>query len=405
MSLAEKITCPHCSHKFELSEAFSYEIELATADRIQKEFSKKEEQYKNQLKAADHEKNELLKRNAKEQVQLRLELEEQLTLKINNQLSFEQEDLKAQLAEKTKQAEESSKNELTLRAKQRDLEQKSKDIDLEIQRKLSIELDKVTELIKRQADDDSNLKLAEKNKQIETLNKSIDDLKRKTHVTSQQLQGEVLELKVEDNLNSWFPEDTIVEVKKGAKGADITQEVRLQSGRTAGKILFECKQAGEWSAQWTAKLKDDMREAGCDLAVIVSTVLPKGVHHMDVYDGVWVCNQAMLKSLVMLLREQLLKVAKAELVMATPQDQRDLLFKYMTSPKFAQKIQAICENTQAMKETLDSEKRSIQKNWKRRESEIEGIETQMINLYGELEGVVGKALPKVEAFELDYKRD
>ena len=148
-----------------------------------------------------------------------------------------------------------------------------------------------------------------------------------------------------------------------------------------------------------------MREAGCELGVIVSTVLPKDVNQIGLYDGVWICSPSMIKSLVALLREQLLKVAKAELVMATPQDQRDLLFVYMTSPKFSQKIQAIFETTISMKETLDSEKRSIQKNWKKREVEIEVMESQMINLYGELEGVVGKALPKVEALELEFKKD
>ena len=404
MSLEQKITCPHCAHKFELTKAFSREIENLTTERIQNEFQKKEEIYKSKLKNADQEKIELLKKNQQDQLQLKISLEKEITQKMNSQLSVEQADLRARLDEQAKIIDESRKNELDLRKKQRELEQKSKDLDLQVEKKLAEEIMKKSEAIKKQVDEETSLKFAEKEKQLSDMAKLIDEMKRKSHVTSQQLQGEVLELKVEENLNVWFPDDTVVEVKKGAKGADITQEVRLNSGRSAGKILFECKQANEWGSQWTTKLKDDMREANCDLAVIVSTVMPKGVGQIDQYEGVWVCTQSMLKPLVSLLREQLLKVAKAELIMATPQDQRDMLFKYMTSSNFSQKIQTIFETTISMKDTLDSEKRSVQKNWKKRESEIEGIENQIINMYGELESVVGKALPKVEALELEFKK-
>ncbi|MFN9067119.1 MAG: DUF2130 domain-containing protein, partial [Bdellovibrionales bacterium] len=126
------------------------------------------------------------------------------------------------------------------------------------------------------------------------------------------------------------------------------------------------------------------------------------IKFMGMVDGIWVCSPTMLKQLVLLLRDGLIRAARAELAAATPQDQQELLFKYMTSAKFTQKIQAMCEITSNMRETLESEKRSLQKNWKKREEEIEGFGLQIVNLYGELQGVVGKALPKVEHLELDY---
>ena len=316
-------------------------------------------------------------------------------------MSVEIDDLRNELKEAKEKEERAKSNELELRKLKRDLENKKNEMELEHARKLDEERNKLSEMIKQKAQEETALTLAEKDKQISDMKNLIDELKRKSHVTSQQLQGEVLEIKIETLLKDHFQDDKITEVKKGMRGADIIQEVRLPSGRPSGVILIECKQASEWGGQWISKLKEDMLDKGCDLGVIVSTVLPKDCKNIDVIEGVWVCTPMMVKTLVSLLREQLIRAARAELSAATPKDQMDQLFRYMTSPKFAQKIQGMCEGVKTMKETLDSEKRALQKNWKKREQEIEGFELQMINLYGELEGVVGTALPRVEYLQLE----
>ncbi len=330
----------------------------------------------------------------------KVKIENELKNKMRGQFELENIDLKTQLDEQKKIAEESQKNELDLLKKQREIEAQKKQLELDVARKLSegralIELE-----AKENADSAMNLKLAEKDKQLGDLQKTISELQRKSSVTSQQLQGEVLELQIENTLREVFPDDNITEVKKGARGADIIQEVYFQSGRKAGSIIYECKQTNEWGNQWVSKLKEDMRESNSNIGVIVSIALPKEVKLMGLHEGIWVTHPSMVKSLSMLLRDGLIKAARAELAAATPQDQKDLLFKYMTSPKFSQKIQAMFEATISMKQTILSEKRSITKGWKKREQEVENFELQMINLYGELEGVVGKALPKVELLEL-----
>lgn len=330
----------------------------------------------------------------------KVKIENDLKNKIRGQFELENKDLKTQLDEQKIIAEEAQKKELDLLKKQREIEAQKKQLELDVARKLSEGRAQIEIEAKENADSAMNLKLAEKDKQLGDLQKTISDLQRKSSVTSQQLQGEVLELQIENTLREIFPEDSITEVKKGARGADIIHEVYFQSGRKAGSIIYECKQTNEWGNQWVSKLKEDMRESNSNVGVIVSIALPKEVKLMGFYDGVWVTHPSMVKSLSLLLRDGLIKAARAELAAATPQDQKDLLFKYMTSPKFSQKIQAMCEATIAMKETLDSEKRSISKNWKKREQEIDNFELQMINLYGELEGVVGKALPKVDLLEL-----
>lgn len=399
MPISQNINCPHCRKGFGLSDALSQDLEAHLHDKLNAEIKKQDEAFKKKLALLETQQREALFKAEEEKIQLRTKLENEIAQKVKSKFELEQRDLQNQLEEQIKKTQMAQAKELELLKMQRSLESQQKELELTMARKLQEERQNIANELKMQLDQDSTLKLAEKDKELTDLKKIIDELKRKSHVTSQQLQGEVLELQIESLLSELFPEDNIVEVKKGARGADVSQEVLFQSGRKAGAILYECKQTTEWGAQWVAKLKEDMRARNADVGVIVSSVLPKGVKFMDCYNGVWVCTPSMVKPLVQLLRDGLIRAARAEIVAATPQDQRDYLFKYMTSPKFIQKIQAMCEATQSMRETLDSEKRSIQKNWKKREQEIEGFESQMISLYGELQGVVGKALPRVKLLE------
>lgn len=102
---------------------------------------------------------------------------------------------------------------------------------------------------------------AEWKKKIEDAQKSNEELRRKLEQGSQQLQGEVLELEVEQPLTTTFFHDLIEEVKKGVRGADVIQTVRTSTGISVGKIIWEAKRAEHWSDKWVQKLKDDQQEA------------------------------------------------------------------------------------------------------------------------------------------------
>ncbi|MBK9322409.1 MAG: DUF2130 domain-containing protein [Bdellovibrionaceae bacterium] len=229
----------------------------------------------------------------------------------------------------------------------------------------------------------------------------IEDLERKSSQTSQQLQGEVFELKVEEKLSELFKDDDVQEVKKGARGADVILTVKMPSGRVAGSIVFECKDVKEWNSQWVTKFKKDLRENSHDIGIIVTTAMPKNIESFGNLDGIWVCAPPFFPMLATILRDQLIKVTRATITAETPKDQRDFLFKYMTSHKFTQKIQGVSEQIKSMTETLAVEKRALQKNWKKREQEIESIALYIGGFYGELEGLVGKSLPKLELYELE----
>ena len=137
-------------------------------------------------------------------------------------------------------------------------------------------------------EEQTKLKDAEKDKKIEDMQKLIEDLQRKSQLGSQQLQGEVAEIELSNILSSNFRFDIIADVPKGVRGADIIQTVNTQFGVECGKIIWESKRTKAWSNEWVDKLKEDMRSVKASVAIIVSSVLPKGIDRIGYVDGVWV---------------------------------------------------------------------------------------------------------------------
>src|SRR5690606_5361357 len=107
---------------------------------------------------------------------------------------------------------------------------------LEAQKELSAELKKAKEQIQRRVDEGNELKLKELQKQLEDQKKLTAEMKRKQEQGSMQLQGEVMEMAIEEWLANQFPLDTIDEIKKGANGADCIQIVNTREQANCGSI-------------------------------------------------------------------------------------------------------------------------------------------------------------------------
>lgn len=134
------------------------------------------------------------------------------------------------------------------------------------------------------------------------MTRTIDELKRKAEQGSQQSQGEVLELELEELLRERFPMDIIEPVAKGELGADVVQQVN-GSAQPAGIILWESKRTKAWSDGWLPKLRDDQRRCGADVALIISQALPKHIEHFDLVDGVWVAHPRYALPVAVALRQ------------------------------------------------------------------------------------------------------
>jgi hypothetical protein len=366
------IICPECSHQFSPTDQIYREIEQQLKKQSQEDL--------NRSKAA---------------------MEATIRAQIKEEMGLDLVDLKNQLEEKNRKLSEANKNELELRQRTRKLEEKEKELELEVQRKLDSEKVKATEEIKRKLTDEFQLKLYEKELQLNSFKKTVDELKRKAHQGSQQLQGEAYELAVERVLNEKFPFDRISEVKKGKKGADTLQIVMASNGDEAGTILVESKNTKAWGSDWISKGKEDQREATASMLVIVSEVLPSGVTHFGLIDGVWVTDFANLPNLILALRIQILELYQVRRANEGKGEKMDCLYQYITENQFKQRVEGIIQGFTMMKTSLEKEKAAMNRIWAQREKCLEMVMGSTSAMYGDVEAIIGSALPKVSYLELD----
>jgi hypothetical protein len=369
---ATLITCPKCRHQFGVSEALTTQIRAGLEARL----------------AADHDKRI---KNAVSQAEARA----------RGELNLELKDLKAQLSEAESKAQEAEKQELVLRKKTRELEERQQKLDLELERRLEQERKTIESRVREQMDDVQNLKLKEKEQQIEDLRKAVDDLRRKSQQGSQERQGEVLELDLEAALIEQFPGDGIRPVPKGMKGADLVQEVRNSAGRSCGTILWEFKNTRHFQNGWIGKLKQDQRAAGAGLAVIVSAALPADIREFGRVEGVWIASLRSWPALAAVLREQLIQVAYARAASEGKRGKMDLLYEYLSGEEFRHRVEAMVEAFMAMQDQLQKERRAMERHWQERQKQLDRIMTNVAGMYGDVRGLIGAALPEIELLSLE----
>ena len=265
--------------------------------------------------------------------------------------------------------------------------------DLEKKRQLEKERKTIKSEVHKTVDEETRLKLAEKDKTIADMEKKVIEAQRTAAQGSQQTQGEVLELDIQDALERKFPLDEIEEVKKGQRGADIRQEVYSAPGVRAGTILWETKNAENWGADWIQKVKQDARDSKAEIPVIVSTVLPKGVRVLGEVDGVWVCEPAFATVIGVALRTGLIEASDARRATEGAATKAELLYQYMMSPEFRSWLEGIAEPFKQMQSDLVSEKRTMYARWNKREKQLERVMTSVAGLSGDLQGIAGDELP------------
>lgn len=370
------IKCTHCGKQIEVSEALRHQIQ----EEVSSNLSKKHQQ-------------ELEK--AKEQVanQVRKKFEEQSALELK--------DLKNQLEEKNKKMDEFRDRELELRADKRKIEEEKKDLALELDKRLSEEKKKIEDKIYKEVDERQKLKDAEKEKIIADLKKAVEEMRRKAEQGSQQLQGEVLELDVEETLKNAFPSDSIAPVEKGIKGADIRQTVKTSRGNECGVILWETKRTKNWQDSWIEKLKADQRSEGAHISVIISQTLPEVAQTgMGFKNGVWIVGFSLILPLAQALRDRLWEVAKEKFDAKNKGERAEIVYEYIRSHEFKQQIEAMVEAYQEMKSQIDQERRAFERIWTKREAQINKVLTSTAKVYGSIEGRVGRGMPQIKGLDL-----
>ena len=358
------IECPHCHKKFPVEEALRH--------KIREEFEREQKplMWKKALAAADE--------------------------RIRGQITQDMKLLKDQLEEEVKKREESQRNELALRKERIKFEEDKKEFELTSQRKLDEERKKISEESYKKAIEENRLKEVEyQNKEKDYL-KKIEELNRQMKQGSQQTQGEILELEIENILKREFPYDEVKEVPKGIKGADIQHIVKNNYGKIIGSIVWETKRTKAWSDIWINKLKQDQRAVNADLAVIVTQVLPEGTKNFSIKNEVWISNYDSILGLATLLRDSLIKIATVRLSETNKQDKKEILWNYLTGIEFKNRMDAIADVYHQMQEEMEIEKRWFTKKWAKQERNIRQVIDSISGMDGDLKGITGKSLTDPE---------
>ena len=370
----DTIVCPHCKKTIPLTQALSHQV--------QEKYAKF---YKVRLE--------------EEKANLAVTLKEDALKKAKEELALQMKDKANEIEELRKQNKALQEQLLEINKSLRQLKTNYEERMIEKEKQLTREQDKIRIEEKRKADEEYKLKILEKDKKLDDAMKMVDDYKRKLEQGSQQLQGEVLELELENILRREFPYDEIKEVPKGVKGADVLQIVKNNNGKACGTIIWESKRTKAWSEGWVLKLKEDQRQLKADLAVIISQVLPGEIRNISLHNGVWISNFESMIGLALALRGNLIELAGVKSSLVGKQDKKEILWNYLTSVDFRQRVEAIYDAYSQMLNDLKKEKDWFTKKWAKQEKNITRVADNILGMHGDLEGIVGKSLPEIKELQ------
>lgn len=408
------ITCPNCKTEIKLTESLAAPLIESTRRDFEKrlalkdtDMAKKEAALREREEAVSKAKQAIDNQVAEKLVAERAKIvsEESKKAKLALQSDIDQKarelaELQDVLTQRDIKLAEAQKAQADLIRQKRELDDAKREIELTVEKRVQDGLLATREQAKKEAEEGLKLKVMEKEQTIASMQTQIEELKRRAEQGSQQLQGEVQELELEAVLRTKFPRDTIEPVPKGEFGGDALQRVMGPLGQVCGTILWESKRTKNWSDGWLVKLRDDQRTAKADIAIIVSQTLPKDIESFDLVNGIWVTNAKSVFSLAVALRHSLIELASARQALDGQQTKTEMVYQYLTGPRFRHRVEAIVEAFSSMQEDLDREKKAITKQWAKREEQIERVMQATVGMYGDLQAIAGKSLQEIAGLEL-----
>jgi hypothetical protein len=404
------IICPNCKTEIKLTESLAapliestrrdYEQRLAFKDT---DIAKKEETLR-EREAAVSKAMQAIDDQVAEKLLLervRIVAEESKKAKLALQTDIDQKarelaELQDLLTQREGKLAEAQKVQADLIRQKRELDDAKRELELTVEKRVQDGLSITREQAKKEPEEGLKLKVMEREQTIASMQTQIEELKRRAEQGSQQLQGEVQELELEAVLRTKFLRDTIEPVPKGEFGGDALQRVIGPLGQQCGTILWESKRTKNWSDGWLAKLRDDQRTAKAEIAVIVSQTLPKGVESFDLIEGVWVTESRCALPVATALRQSLIELSGSRLASEGQQTKTEMVYQYLTGPRFRHRIEAIVEKFTDMQSDLERERKTMTRLWAKREEQIRGVIESTAGMYGDLQGIAGRTLQEIE---------
>lgn len=333
-------------------------------------------------------------------------VQEAATARAAQLVAAERQSYEQRLSEAQGEMKQLRDEQLQLRLERQKLKDEREAQALLVQRQVDERVAERETQVRTQEQERASLRELDLQKRLDDMVAQLAEAQRRSTQGSQQLQGEVLELALEEGLRREFALDVIEEVKKGVRGGDVVHRVVTRDGKHAGILLWETKRARDFSAPWIAKLKEDMRNSGAEVGLLVTmpTAVPRewvSGQSFGLHDGVYIVVWSAALALGQVLRAALLDVHKQRLVSAGKGEKMEAVYDYVTSPQFANKLRAVHEAMQRMREELESEKNQTQQRWARREKQLQVGVAALLGIGGEIQGLAQKPLGELELDQSD----
>jgi len=413
MERETKIECPNCGTEINVNEILYHQLEDDFKKRYTAQLAEEKKKYDAELELLNQQKEEFEKKKQKEnelfqeklQSKLKEErqiLEKQLKTKIAEEQSEQVAIMQKELLEQSEKLKELSRSRAEIERLKREKEELKESVMADAERALNQKLIEEKEKIRKIEQDRNELAFKELYKQLEDQKRLTEEMKRKQEQGSMQLQGEVQELAIEEWLAASFPLDTIVEIKKGARGGDCIQTVNTRTRQNCGTIYYESKRTKDFQPSWIEKFKSDIRDKGANIGVLVTEVLPSDLDRMGLKEGIWICTYDEFKGLCKVLRESIIQISNAMVSQENKGDKMVLLYDFLTSNTFHMQVEAIVEGFTQMQTDLDSEKRAMQRIWKMREKQLEKVINNTLDMHGSIKGIAGSAVQDIKQLDLPY---
>jgi hypothetical protein len=395
------IKCPNCRHEFAMEEAVSEQYKKDLREQMIEFTRKKEDEFqkktKDLTKQLQEQEDNFQKKFNEEKKIIQQKLEEDLRKTIHHDFENRLTILQQSNDEQQEKLKSARQKELEFLLKEQALKTKEEELEISHQRKLQEDRIKISEEIRRNEElknqsreNDFQLQLQELKKQLEDQKKLAEEMKRRADQGSSQLHGEVQELALEKLLQTAFPFDLVEPIAKGVRGADCTLTVRNSSGQECGKIIYESKRTKYFEADWIDKLKNDMRQQGAQVAILVTRVMPRDMTIFGEKSGVWICNFSEVRALTEVLRDGIARIFQASRNQQNKGDKMQLLYDYLTSSEFSEQWKAIREGFSSMKMSIQRERDMMEKLWKTREKQLEKVLLNAAHIKGSMEGISGQ---------------
>lgn len=387
----DQVKCPHCGKVFAMNQAILHLVE--------KEKSKFEEERKKLREEAQKWREMQQKKFDDQNRQKEKEIEERIKEKLKEETELQIKDKSNEIGELRKQNKSLQDQLLDINRLLRQLRSEREEEKLNSEKRLIEVEEKLRQQAKEVAEKEYKFKILELEKQRQDAIKLANEYKNKFEQGSQQLQGEVVELELENILKSEFPYDEIKEVPKGVLGGDILQTVINSYGKQCGTIIWEFKRTKLWSEGWISKLNEDKRQVKADIAILVSQILPREVRNFAERNKVFICNFESVIGLASLIRNKLIDIAVLKASTVGKNEKKEILWNYLNSIEFQQRLEAINEAIDQKENLLRREKDWFRKKWALEEKTIQIFKNNLLGMHGDLGGIIGKSLPELKGLE------